>query len=74
MRRRRRRGEGSVYRSQGSWIAAYPLGSVGGQRRTKRSRHHTEREALQELERLRRIYALVGSDATGTLGQNLAEW
>lgn len=74
MRRRRRRGEGSVYRSQGSWIACWPLGSVNGKRRTKRSRHRTERDALQELERMRRIYGYGGTPASGTLGQYLTEW
>jgi integrase len=73
-RRRRRRGEGSVYRSQGSWIAAYPLGSVDGKRRTKRSRHPTEREALAELERLRRAYGYGANPASGTLGQYLDSW
>lgn len=74
MRRRRRRGEGSVYRSQGSWIACYPLGMVDGKRRTKRSRHQTEREALIEVERLCRMYGYGGTPATGTLGQYLADW
>lgn len=74
MRRRRRRGEGSVYRSQGSWIARYPLGTVNGKRVSKRHRCATEREALAELERMRRIYGSGGTPANGTLGAYLDEW
>lgn len=73
-RRRRRRGEGSVYRSQGSWIANYPLGTINGKRVNKRARRATEREALAELERLRRIYGSGGNPATGTLGGYLIDW
>lgn len=73
-RRRRRRGEGSVYRSEGGWIARYPLGSVNGKRITKRVRCKSEREALVELERLRREYGAGGDPATGTLGQYLDSW
>lgn len=73
MRRRRRRGEGSVYRSQGSWIACYPLGTFDGKRRTKRSRHKTEREALADLEQMRRLYGH-GVPANGTLGQYVEDW
>lgn len=74
MRRRRRRGEGSVYRSQGSWIARYPLGVVNGKRISKRVRCATEREALGELERMRRIYGSGGTPASGTVGSYLEEW
>jgi integrase len=73
-RRRRRRGEGSVYKSEGGWIARYPLGSVNGRRINKRVRCKTERDALQELERLRRDYGGGGDPATGTLGQYLTAW
>lgn len=74
VRRRRRRGEGSVYRSQGSWIACYPLGVVNGKRTSKRARCRTEHEALVELKRLRRLYGQGGHPASGTLGTYLAEW
>lgn len=74
MRRRRRRGEGSVYRSQGSWIARFPLGTVDGKRITKRHRCATEREALAELERMRRLYGSGGNPASGTLGSYLDDW
>lgn len=74
MRRRRRRGEGSVYRSQGSWIARYPLGVVDGKRRSKRIRCATEREALAELERMRRAYGAGAEPATGTLDRYLDDW
>lgn len=74
MRRRRRRGEGSVYRSQGSWIARYPLGTVNGKRITKRARCRTEREAMAELERMRRLYGSGGNPATGTLSAYLDGW
>lgn len=74
MRRRRRRGEGSVYRSEGRWIARYPLGTVDGKRLTKRVKCATERDALVELERLRRTYGSGGNPATGTLGSYLDAW
>lgn len=74
MRRRRRRGEGSVYRSQGSWIARYPLGTVNGKRQSKRVRCHSEREALAELERLRRSYGAGIEPASGTLETYLDGW
>ena len=73
-RRRRRRGEGSVYRSEGGWIARFPLGTVKGKRITKRVRCKTEREALVELERLRRDYGGGGDPATGTVRQYLERW
>lgn len=73
-RRRRRRGEGSVYRSQGSWIACYPLGTVNGKRTTKRVRCRSEREAEVELERLRRTYGAGGEPARGTVSEYLADW
>lgn len=72
--RRRRRGEGSVYRSEGGWIARFPLGTVKGKRITKRVRCKTEHDALVELERLRRDYGAGGDPATGTLGQYLDGW
>jgi integrase len=74
VRRRRRRGEGTVYRSEGGWVARFPLGTVNGKRITKRVRCATERHALQELERLRREYGHGGDPATGTVGQYLASW
>jgi integrase len=74
MRRRRRRGEGSVYRSQGSWIACYPLGVVDGKRRSKRKRCATEGEALAELESMRRIYRSGGVPSSESLGQYLIDW
>lgn len=63
-----------MYRSQGSWIARYPLGTVNGKRISKRRRCATEREALAELERMRRLYGAGGSPASGTLGAYLSEW
>lgn len=73
-RRRRRRGEGTVYRSDGSWIARYPLGTINGKRVSKRVRCDSEREALAELERLRRSYGAGVEPAAGTLGQYLEAW
>ena len=73
-RRRRRRGEGTVYRSGGAWIARYPLGTVNGVRRSKRIRCQSEREALAELERLRRAYGAGVEPATHTLGYYLEAW
>ena len=73
-KRRGRRGEGTVYRSDGAWIARYPLGAANGKRVSKRVRCHSEREARGELERLRRTYGSGGDPATGTLGTYLHEW
>lgn len=73
-RRKRRRGEGTVYRSEGGWIARFPLGVVDGKRVTKRVRCRTEADAYHELERLQRDYGHGGEPATGTLGQYLARW
>jgi integrase len=74
MRRRRRRGEGSVYRSQGSWIACYPMGTVNGKRQNKRKRCKTEREAIAELEQMRRAYGRIANPSSQTVGQYLADW
>lgn len=74
VRRRRRRGEGTVYRSDDSWIARFPLGTVNGKRVSKRVRCRTEREALAELERLRRSYGQGVEPAAGTLGHYLEGW
>lgn len=74
MRRRRRRGEGTVYRSQGSWIACYPLGTVKGKRITKRKRCKSERDALVELERMRREYGRGINPTNATVGQYLEDW
>lgn len=73
-RRRRRRGEGSVYRSQGSWIACFPLGTSDGKRRSKRVRCKTEDAAYLELDNLRRTYGAGGEPITGNLGEYLADW
>lgn len=74
MRRRRRRGEGTVYRSQGSWIACFPLGTVKGKRVTKRRRCATEREALVELETMRREYGRGTNPTNATVSQYLEDW
>jgi integrase len=74
VRRRRRRGEGSVYRSDGSWIARFPLGTVKGKRVSKRVRCRSEREALAELERLRRSYGAGVEPAMGTVDAYLDGW
>lgn len=74
MARRRRRGEGSVYRSQGSWIACYPLGVVDGKRRSKRVRCRSQAAAEDELARLRRTYGAGGEPASGTVSEYLADW
>lgn len=74
VRRRRRRGEGSVYRSDGSWIARFPLGVVNGKSLNKRVRCRSERDALAELERLRRSYGAGVEPASGTLGDYLEGW
>lgn len=55
-------------------MARYPLGTVDGRRITKRHRCATEREALAELERMRRIYGSGGTSVNSSLGQYLTEW
>lgn len=75
MARRGRRGEGTHYWSKADrrWIARFPLGVVDGRRIAKRVKCRTEPEAIRELERLRRDYA-VGDPATETLDAYLADW
>lgn len=73
-RRRGRRGEGTVYPSDGGWIARFPLGTVNGKRMSKRVRCATEADANLELARLRRIYGAGGNPAIQPLGQYLIEW
>src|SRR5687768_13575171 len=72
-KRRGHRGEGTVYRSEGSWVARFPLGIVDGKRRSKRVRCHSRLEALDELERLRRTYG-AGGTPTGTVDAYLERW
>lgn len=74
MARRRRRGEGTVYASEGGWIASFPLGIRNGRRVRKRVRCATQDEADDELERLRRTYGAGGIPADGTLDEYLAAW
>lgn len=73
-KRRRRRGEGSVYASQGSWIAALPLGVRDGKRVTKRARCRTEDDANDELDRLRRAYGSGADLSRRTLDDYLRIW
>lgn len=70
----RRRGTGSIYRSQGSWIAAYPLGVVDGKRVIKRARCHSREEARDALQRFQRTYGAGGKAAAGTLDAYLRDW
>lgn len=72
--RRNRRGSGTVYESEGGWIASYPLGVRDGKRVRKRVRCATQGEADRELERLRRTYGAGGDPITGTVGEYLAQW
>lgn len=76
MARRGRRGEGTVYRSKsdGRWIARYPLGVVDGKRLSKRVKCRTRDEADDELENLRRLYGAGGHRTDQTLGAYLADW
>lgn len=71
---RRRRGSGTWYESDGSWIASYPLGVRNGKRVRKRIRCASENAAKAELEKLRRKYASGIDPATETLDAFLAEW
>jgi integrase len=71
---RRRRGEGTVYESDGSWIASFPLGVRNGKRVRKRVRCRDEDAAWAELERLRRLYAGGGAPTNQTLDAFLKDW
>jgi integrase len=73
-RRRRRRGEGSVYRDGRSWIARWPLGVVDGKRKSERHRFPNEADAKAELERMRRAYAFRGHPTDITVREYLADW
>lgn len=75
-RRRRRRNEGSVFfsKSDGAWIARFPLGVRDGRRVGKKVRCHSESDAKAELERLRRAYAADGDPARDTLDRYLELW
>jgi integrase len=73
-RHRGPRGEGSVYRTGGTWIAAFPLGVRDGKRRTKRVRCRSKAAAHTELEQLRRTYGHGIEPTGGTLSAYLAAW
>lgn len=75
-KRRRRRGDGSVYfdRAAGSWIARVSLGIVGGKRIGKKVRARSEAAARATLEGLQRTYAHGADPATETLDEYLARW
>jgi integrase len=74
--RRGRRGEGTHYYSKADkrWIARFPLGIVNGKRIAKRVKCRTERQAIAELERLRRAYGAGGDPAMQTLDAYLRDW
>jgi integrase len=76
MARRARRGGGSVFYSKADrrWIARYPLGVVDGRRLAKRVKCRTEDEAIDELEKLQRLYGAGGRPSTETLDEYLAGW
>ncbi len=71
-KRRGRRGEGTIIhsRSDGRWIARYPLG--GG--RFKRAKCRTSDEARRKLEGFRRDYAHGERPVSGSLDAYLATW
>jgi integrase len=75
-KRRRRRNEGSVFysKSDGSWIARYPLGVRDGKRVGKKVRAPTEQAAKVELERLHRAYGADVDPARDTLDRYLDAW
>jgi integrase len=75
-RRRRRRGEGSVFYSKadGAWIARYSLGVRDGRRVGRKVRAATEAEARAELERLHRAYGNDVAPARDTLDAYLEQW
>lgn len=75
-RREHRRGEGSVYQSNGVWMAAFTVGYRDGKRirRKRASRDGTKKGAGRELAKLQRWYGHVGDVGTMTLGAYLDEW
>jgi integrase len=73
-KRRGVRGMGTVYESQGSWIASFPLGVVSGKRTRKRERHPSKAAAEDAIARMRRLYGRGGDPLDGTLGEYLDAW
>ena len=75
-RRRRRRGEGSVFfsHSERRWIARVSLGVRDGHRIRHRISALTQDEAKQSLEKLQRIYGRGGRPSRSTLDEYLADW
>jgi integrase len=75
-KRRRRRGEGSVFYSKAdsAWIARMPLGVRDGKRVGKKVRAPTEQAAKVELERLQRSYSSDVDPASGSLDRYLDAW
>lgn len=71
---RRTRGTGTVYASEGGWIASFPLGIRNGRRVRKRIRCADQDTANAELDRLRRTYGAGGEPVDGTLDEYLAGW
>lgn len=71
---RRRRGEGSVYPSEGGWIASLPLGVVNGKRRRLRERHASMAEAEAALARMRSDREAAGDPGGQTLDGYLDAW
>lgn len=74
-KRRRRRGEGSVFydHTTGRWVARLSLGVVDGKRRGQKRSATTEAGARRALEELRRKHA-AGAPVGETLGQYLDRW
>jgi integrase len=78
--RRRARGEGSIFRraSDGRWVVRFDLGYVQGRRKRITRYAATEREALEELRRLRREFdagrLVVGASGQMTVEQYLDYW
>jgi integrase len=73
-RRERKRGEGTIYYSDGSWIARIPIRGPGGRPTTKRVRTHSEAEARSALKRLREQYPHGPAPRSMALGPYLERW
>lgn len=77
VKRRRRRGEGTVSfdRSSGGYVARFPLGVIDGKRRYIKARAPTEDDAWDALDRLARQAGKEPSlTSRTTLGQYLDDW
>jgi integrase len=74
-RKRRGRGEGSVYQDGDRWVATVSLGYGGeGKRRRRKVYGATKKEVLEKLGELRSRSPLLSDVATMTVGEYVQRW